>query len=199
VDRAVVMAAEQDEVVQRGRAAFRPVPYVVSVRPLWTTVAARVDAAAIAHGEGGPDSRWDDPGAPAHVERLAGGVENHTDDRGVARDPPHSVRPQHSSPRRLSGGGTARPCDALPPARLIVVVASTRLLGRLCRISARDAGRRGGGGREPVEGRDADRRGTGQRGEGTTTVRWGRSPETVGSRPWSSPRWHRSASASARR
>jgi len=80
VDRAVVMAAEQDEVVQRGGAAVSPVPHVVRVRPLRTAVATRIGAAAIADSECGADRGRDDAGAPTNVERLAGGIEDDAND-----------------------------------------------------------------------------------------------------------------------
>jgi hypothetical protein len=80
VHRTVVLAAEQDEVVQRGGAAVRPMTHVVRVSPLWTPLATRIGAAPIADSECGADRRWDDARAPADVERLAGGIEDDADD-----------------------------------------------------------------------------------------------------------------------
>jgi hypothetical protein len=123
MDRTVMTATEQDEIVQRGGAAVRPVSYVVSVRPLWTAVAAWVGTAAIADGKSGADRRWDDAGAPSDVERLGGGIEDDPHDRGVACDTPHRIGPENRSPCRLAGDGTGRPSDAAPPVRLVTAAA----------------------------------------------------------------------------
>jgi hypothetical protein len=98
----MVVPAQEDEVVQRGRTAVRPVSYVMSVGPLWTTIAARVDAAAVAHGERGADGRWDDAGPTADVERLADGIEDDPDDRGVTGDPSHTASGPRTAPHVAS-------------------------------------------------------------------------------------------------
>jgi hypothetical protein len=102
----MVVTAEQDEIVQRGRAAVRPVSYVVGVRPLRTAIAAREGAAAVAHGEGGADPRRDDAGAPPDIERLAGGIEDDPDDRELVHAPStHDVTVVEAARRRRTRRG----------------------------------------------------------------------------------------------
>jgi hypothetical protein len=73
VEEAVVVAAEQDEVVLAGRAAVRPVVDVVGVEVV-ASVAAGVAAAAVAAFERGAQWRWDDAPAAAVVDATVAGV-----------------------------------------------------------------------------------------------------------------------------
>ena len=222
VDGAVVLSAEQDQVVQGGVAAVGPVPDVVGVGPGWGAVAAGKGAAAVADGERGAQGGWDQAGAAADVEGLAVRVEHDPGDGGVAADPPGCFGAEHGTPDGLRGRPAvyARPAEAMPADP---VKAGAR--GRAGRGRPPGSGGRpvaGGlpvGSVDPVPADPADPAvpadlaeaarpapglsaaagGVVRTVRGTRTVRWGRSPPAAGSAPESSACRHSSTRASARR
>ena len=84
VDDAVVLAAEQDEVVQAGRAAVGPVDDVVGVAHHGWAGAAGEGAVVVAGDQGAPQGRGDESCGAADVEDLAVGAEADRDEVGVA-------------------------------------------------------------------------------------------------------------------
>jgi len=73
MDGPMVGPAQQDQIGQVGGAAVQPVPQMMTLTPGQRPLAVREEAAAVAHGQGGPLGRGDDPGRPAQVQRLARG------------------------------------------------------------------------------------------------------------------------------
>src|SRR5688572_21495381 len=84
VDGAVVLSAEQHEVVQGGRAAVEPVADVVGVAHHRRSGAAGEGAVAVAGHERGPDRGGDQPVGAADVEHTALGIEQDPDQVGIA-------------------------------------------------------------------------------------------------------------------
>jgi hypothetical protein len=87
VDGAVVVAAEQGEVVEGGVAAVGPVGEVVGVAHQGWAGAAGEGAVLVAGHEGGPQGGGDQAVGAAEVEDLAGGAVDGGDDLGVAGEP----------------------------------------------------------------------------------------------------------------
>src|SRR4051794_2585996 len=88
VGDAVVVSAEQDEVVEVGLAAGCPVSDVVGVAHRRWSVAAGERTVSVADDQGGPDPSGDGSSGAAHVEGFATGAEDGGDDLGVTRQPP---------------------------------------------------------------------------------------------------------------
>ena len=80
----MVLAAEQDEVGQRGRAAVGPVDDVVGVAHRGWSGAAGERAVLVAQDQGDPDRGGDEAVGAADVEDLAVAAEDAGDDVGVA-------------------------------------------------------------------------------------------------------------------
>jgi hypothetical protein len=79
VDRPVMRSAQQGQVGQVGRATLDPVHQVVAFAPGQGPITVGEDAAAVAHGQGGPLGAGDDPAGPPDLQGLAGGA---AQDRG---------------------------------------------------------------------------------------------------------------------
>ena len=88
----MVVAAEQDGVVEVGGAAVGPVVDVVGVAPARWSVAAGEGAAAVAQHEGASERAGDEAALSADVEDLAGAAEDGGEDGGVAGEAAHRVR-----------------------------------------------------------------------------------------------------------
>ena len=91
VDDAVVMAAEQGEVVELGWAAVDPVGEVVGVAHEGWSSAGGEGAVSVAEDQGGPDRGGDRSAEAAHVEDLAVAAEDGGDDLGVTGQPAEGV------------------------------------------------------------------------------------------------------------
>jgi hypothetical protein len=94
----VVVAAEQDHVVDVGVAAVGPVPDVVGVAPLGWAVSAAGDVATVAGVEGPPLGGGGEAVGAAQVQGFAGGVEQQPGEVGVAAA-------GQQAPRRGRGSG----------------------------------------------------------------------------------------------
>ena len=105
VDRAVVVAAQQDEVGQAGASAECPVVDVVGVAHDRWSGAAGEGAVSVAQDQGEPDGGGDQASGAADVERFAAGAEDGGDDLGVAGQPPDRGGGELDP---VTGGG---PCD----------------------------------------------------------------------------------------
>ena len=84
---AVVVPAQQHQVVQAGRAVVGPVHDVVGVAHHRGLGAAGERAVPVAADQGPPQRGGDEPVGAADVEDLAAGAEGDGDDVGVARQP----------------------------------------------------------------------------------------------------------------
>ena len=71
--RPVMGPAQQGEVRQIRRATIYPVPQMMGIAPGQGPIAAREDTAPVAHRQGGPLGRLDDPGGPPDLQRLGDG------------------------------------------------------------------------------------------------------------------------------
>ena len=87
VDEAVVVAAEQDHVVQAGGAAVGPVLEVVGVAHQGWAGAVGEGAVLVAGDQGSPDGGGDQAVDAADVEDLGVGAEDGGDQVGVAGEP----------------------------------------------------------------------------------------------------------------
>ena len=87
VDDSVVVAAQQDHVLQAGFAAVGPVGDVVGVAHDRGPGAAGEGAVGVAADQGPPDRRGDEAVGAADVEDLAAGAEGDGDEVGVAGQP----------------------------------------------------------------------------------------------------------------
>ena len=95
MDRPMVPAAEQHEVVEPGRTAVGPVPDVVGVAA--PRIAAGEPALAVPRQQRPPERRRDGPGLPPHIEdRAVRGVSHH-DRPGIARHAAGGFR-RHAEP-----------------------------------------------------------------------------------------------------
>jgi hypothetical protein len=72
MDPPVMRPAQQGQVQEVGGAAIDPMPQMMRVAAGQGPLAAREDATAVAHGQGGPLGGMDDPGRAANLQRLAG-------------------------------------------------------------------------------------------------------------------------------
>ncbi len=88
VDGAVVVAAEQDQVVECGRAAVEPVADVVGVAHHRRVGCTRGRRIGVAGDQGGPDRGGDQSLGAAVVEDASVGVEQDPDQVAVTRQPP---------------------------------------------------------------------------------------------------------------
>jgi hypothetical protein len=88
VGEAVVVAAEEDPVLQVGLPAFGPgLGEVVGLGPGGWSVAAFGAAAAVAEGEGEALGSGEESGFSAEVEDRGGAAEDGGDDPGAAGEP----------------------------------------------------------------------------------------------------------------
>jgi hypothetical protein len=87
VHHPVVSAAHQEDVRCRRLTPIRQVKYVVRVAPGLGTITSREPAVAVTDDHGPSHRRWDDRGAPAHVEWLGASGHHDPHHRGIAGDP----------------------------------------------------------------------------------------------------------------
>src|SRR5690348_3577680 len=113
VDGAVVLAAEQHQVIQRRAAAVGPVLDVMSVCPLWTPIAAGVGTTAVTDDQRRADGWRDQPRPPAHVERLALRTEKDAGEGGITGEPPGRVGTQDRAPDRLRADQSTGPTEVI--------------------------------------------------------------------------------------
>src|SRR5437763_16523877 len=92
VHDAVMVPAEQSQVLQARRSALCPVLYVMRVTPGWRPVAAGEDAVLVAELEGSPDRGRHDPGSSADVEWPRLRAEHRRHEAGVAGQPANRRR-----------------------------------------------------------------------------------------------------------
>ena len=88
VHRAVMRAAQRDEIAEPGLAALGPVMDVMAV-DVFLVSAAREDAALVAGFQRATQSRRDSPRLAADVERLTFAIFKDLDDTCVAREAAH--------------------------------------------------------------------------------------------------------------
>ncbi len=87
----MVVATEQDEVVERALAAVRPVVDVVSVDKAMA-LAARELTSTVAGDERAAGRRWYRASSPPGADRVAGVVIADGDERAVAGEPARRLR-----------------------------------------------------------------------------------------------------------
>jgi hypothetical protein len=100
VDEPVVVAAQQDQVLQRGGSAVDPVHDVVGVAHDRGAGAAGEPAVPVPGHQGPPDRRGDKPLLTADVEDLPAAAEHDRDEFGLTRHPPHGI---DTPGRRVAG------------------------------------------------------------------------------------------------
>jgi hypothetical protein len=86
VHEPVVSPAKKDEVVDARRTAVRPMTNVMRVGPARRPITPRERAPAVASGDRPSKPRRHDLGLPPHVQRLGGGIGDHSGDVGVTRE-----------------------------------------------------------------------------------------------------------------
>ncbi len=104
VDEAVVVAAQEQQVVEAGGSVVDPVDDVVGVAHQGWASTSREAAVLVAGDEGFPDRGGDEPAEPADVEDLAAGAQDDGDDLGVAADPAQGASGEVEA---VLGGGLA--------------------------------------------------------------------------------------------
>jgi hypothetical protein len=87
VDESVVVAAEEDAVVEAGFTPVYPVLYVVGEAPAWWPSTAGEGAALVSYDQGSADGGGDEASFPSDVEDLAGSGEYDGEHFGVADIP----------------------------------------------------------------------------------------------------------------
>ena len=103
MDRAMMGAAEQGQVVEVGGAAMEPVSEVVGFAPGRGPVAAGHHTAAVADDQGGALGGGDDPAGPADLQRLGGGATQGRGEPGrrCLEPPPQPLHPAGVVGRRV--------------------------------------------------------------------------------------------------
>jgi hypothetical protein len=89
MNQPVVMSAQEDQVLQAGRAAIGPVNDVVRVGHHRRSGAVGEPAVLVASDECPPDGGRDEAAHPPDVEHLGVGSQHSGDDLGVARHASH--------------------------------------------------------------------------------------------------------------
>lgn len=100
VDQMVVVAAQQDTIVDTAWSTPRPVLDVVGFAPRGRHGARRERAAFVPGGNGLTDVRREDPGGPADVQHLPVTAEDDGNDVGVAGDLPQRGRRDRAGERK---------------------------------------------------------------------------------------------------
>jgi hypothetical protein len=96
---------QQGEIRQVGRATIHPMVEMMGVTPGRGPRTAREDTAPVAHRQGGPLSRVDDPGGPADLQRLARGSTQDRGQQGHGRPQPRLNRARAPGSGSVIGAG----------------------------------------------------------------------------------------------
>src|SRR5580704_13997863 len=109
MDVPVMAIAELDQILEVGVPAVSPVEDVVGVGPRRGTLAARPDAALVAHPERGTSRSRGHPERPAHVDHRGIGTEENPANARVTGEPLHRRRRDRPGELELPTGRPGEP------------------------------------------------------------------------------------------